>query len=88
MKGLVNCIKKIALLISYHHHISFEISVRSNGTNVEFEECTDIVYKNCPSLDRNNLQKKNCKKDHQCTQLDKTFRCEDGECWNITNVYR
>ena len=66
----------------------FHISVRSNGTNVEFEECTDIVHKNCPSLDRYNLQKKNCKKDHECTRLDKIFRCEDGMCWNITNVYR
>ena len=66
----------------------FYISVRSNGTNVEFEECTDIVHKNCPSLDRYNLQKKNCKKDHECTRLDKIFRCEDGMCWNITNVYR
>ena len=66
----------------------FHISVRSNGTNVEFEECTDIVHKNCPSLDRYNLQKKNCKKDHECTRLDRIFRCEDGMCWNITNVYR
>ena len=31
----------------------------------------DIVHKTCPSLDRFNLQKKNCKKDHQCTQLDR-----------------
>lgn len=62
-------------------------SVRNNGSNVEFEECTDIVHTKCPSLDRFNLQKKNCKKDHQCTQLDRTFRCEDGKCWNITDVY-
>ena len=62
-------------------------SVRNNGSNVEFEECTDIVHTKCPSLDRFNLQKKNCKKDHQCTQLDKTFRCEFGKCWNITDVY-
>lgn len=46
-----------------------------------------MVHKSCPSLDRFNLQKKNCKKDHQCTQLDKTFRCEGGKCWNITDVY-
>jgi len=63
------------------------VSVRNNGSNVEFEECTDIVHTKCPSLDRFNLQKKNCKKDHQCTQLDKTFRCEFGKCWNITDVY-
>jgi len=63
------------------------VSVRNNGSNVEFEECTDIVHKTCPSLDRFNLQKKNCKKDHQCTQLDRTFRCEGGKCWNITDVY-
>ena len=65
----------------------YDFSVRNNGSNVEFEECTDIVHKTCPSLDRFNLQKKNCKKDHQCTQLDRTFRCEGGKCWNITDVY-
>ena len=63
------------------------ISVRNNGTNVEFEECTDIVYKNCPSLDLNNVQKKNCKKDHECTGLDEIFRCENGQCYNLTAIY-
>ena len=63
------------------------ISVRNNGTNVEFEECTDIVYKNCPSLDLNNVQKKNCKKDHECTGLEEIFRCENGQCFNLTAIY-
>lgn len=55
---------------------------------MEFEECTDIVHKSCPTLDRYHLMKKNCKKDHECTQLDKVFRCEGGSCWNITDVYQ
>lgn len=25
--------------------------------------------------------------DHQCTKLDKTFRCSSGVCYNITAVY-
>lgn len=64
------------------------VSVRNNGTNAEFEECTDIVTKTCASLDMRSVVKRNCKEDHQCTQLDKTFRCEEGRCWNITSVYK
>ncbi len=63
------------------------VSVRNNGSNVEFEECTDIVKTTCPSLDMNHLEKRNCKKDHECTHLDKVFRCEEGKCWNVTGVY-
>ena len=60
------------------------VSVRSNGTNIHLEECTDIVDKTCATLDTSSL---NCKDDHQCTRLEKLFICEDGRCRNITSAY-
>ena len=65
-------------------NIYCEHSVRSNGTNINLEECTDVVDKTCSSLDMNSI---NCKDDHQCNQLEKLFRCENGRCWNITSAY-
>lgn len=29
----------------------------------------------------------NCKEDHQCTRLDRLYKCERGRCWNITSAY-
>lgn len=63
------------------------VSVRSNGTDVLLQGCRDKFDKYCASLDLNTIEKRNCKKDHKCTRLDKMFRCEDGLCWNITDVY-
>lgn len=64
------------------------LSVRSNGTDIELEDCTNLIDKTCPTMDMTTVQKKNCKEDHQCTRLDAQFRCERGQCWNITTVYR
>jgi hypothetical protein len=41
------------------------LSVRSNGTDVEFEDCTGLVDKTCPTMDMTTVQKRNCKEDHQ-----------------------
>ena len=54
---------------------------------MNLESCTDIHAKECPALDLNNIERKNCKEDRQCTEMDKMFRCEFGVCWNITSVY-
>ena len=58
--------------------------MRSNGTDIHLEECTDMVDKTCSTLDTNSL---NCKDDHQCNRLNKLFRCENGRCLNITSAY-
>lgn len=63
------------------------VSVRSNGTDVDFEECADVHRKECPDFELDDIEKRNCKEDHQCTRLHKMFRCELGTCWNITAVY-
>ena len=61
--------------------------MRSNGTNIDLEECTDVVDKTCSTLDMDTAPVRNCKEDHQCTNLDKMYRCERGKCWNITSAY-
>ena len=61
------------------------ISVRSNGSNIELEGCTDILDKTCSTLDMDRLAVSNCKEDHQCTRLDRLYKCERGRCWNITS---
>ena len=60
------------------------VNVRSNGSDIELEGCTDLVDKTCSSLEE---RKYNCKEDHQCTRLDKLFKCEHGVCTNITSAY-
>ena len=63
------------------------VKVRANGTDVEFQSCSDVVEKQCQSLDMGAVERRNCKEDHQCTRLNNMFRCEDGLCFNISNVY-
>nr|XP_040575165.1 LOW QUALITY PROTEIN: uncharacterized protein LOC121124116 [Lepeophtheirus salmonis] len=63
------------------------VSVRSNGTDMELKGCKDLVDKTCASLDMSKISTNNCKEDHQCTKLDKLFRCTDGLCYNISQVY-
>ena len=46
----------------------FVCSVRSNGTDVEFEDCTGLVDKTCPTMDMTTVQKRNCKEDHQVNE--------------------
>ncbi len=61
-------------------------SVRSNGTNIELDGCSNVFRKDCPILDMETIERRNCKEDHQCTRLHKMFRCEDGLCYNITSA--
>lgn len=61
--------------------------MRGNGTNVDLEECTEVVDKECSTLNLTELYVHNCKEDHQCTDLNLLFRCEHGRCWNITSAY-
>ena len=63
------------------------VSVRSNGTDVDLEECEGVEDKYCASLDTEVVAKRNCKEDHKCTRLDRMFRCGKGVCYNITDVY-
>ncbi len=63
------------------------VNVRANGTDVELEGCTEATEKECVSLDMEALDTKNCKEDHECTELSQMFKCEDGLCHNISSVY-
>ena len=67
--------------------LSFSPRVRSNGTDVEFRGCSAATEKHCESLDIEAVERRNCKEDHQCTNLDRMFKCEDGLCYNISSVY-
>jgi len=62
------------------------VGVRSNGTEVDFEECAPVEQRVCPSLDLAKADKANCKEDGECSRLHGTFVCDDGACANITDV--
>ena len=61
--------------------------MRSNGTDVEFSGCSIATEKHCESLDIEAVEQRNCKEDHQCTHLERMFKCEDGLCHNVSSVY-
>merc|ERR1719397_2069440 len=63
------------------------VSVRQNGSDVEWEGCTDLVETVCPRLNRSEENSRNCARDHHCTSLDRTWLCEKGFCWNITEAF-
>lgn len=63
------------------------VSVRQNGTDVDFEDCTEVVENPCPVLSKDKNGLYNCKKDNQCTSLNDIFMCELGVCRNITDVF-
>ena len=50
-------------------------------------DCQDFYAKECKTLDLERIEKRNCKEDHQCTELHKMFKCENGLCWNVTEVF-
>jgi len=63
------------------------VSVRQNGTDVNFEDCGEVFEKNCPKYESTDELLSNCKKDQECTELTGVFNCELGVCRNITSVY-
>ena len=73
--------------ISSKFSLSLSPSVRTNGTDLEFSGCSAATEKQCVSLDLEAVEYRNCKEDHQCTNLERMFKCEDGLCHNISSVY-
>ncbi|XP_023336324.1 uncharacterized protein LOC111707445 [Eurytemora carolleeae] len=63
------------------------VAVRENGTDVDFEGCSNVFRKECPILDSNTASEHNCKKNNQCTQLNGLFICQEGLCTNISEVF-
>lgn len=65
------------------------VSVRQNGTDVDFEDCEEVFEKICPVIESTDGEMSNCKKNHptQCTRLTGLFQCEVGVCRNISSVY-
>ena len=63
------------------------MSVRQNGTDVEWRGCRDISNTTCPRFTKDDEDGRNCAKDNQCSSLDGMFLCELGTCWNITEAY-
>jgi len=63
------------------------VSVRQNGTDVNFQECHKVFEKHCPKYESTDELLSNCKKDKECTELTGMFECELGICRNITSVY-
>jgi len=77
------CLSKASVNVCEHLYVS----VRQNGTDIEFEECQVHEHKKCIVMADVKEKKKNCKIDLECITMNHLFLCEMGICQNITDVY-
>ncbi|XP_055373381.1 uncharacterized protein LOC129606830 [Condylostylus longicornis] len=59
-------------------------TVRRNGTDIQFNNCTRINVTQCPQVDPNNFKKYNCNNGTICSNLHGLFNCSNGHCKNIS----
>ncbi|XP_044765290.1 uncharacterized protein LOC123321641 [Coccinella septempunctata] len=62
-------------------------TVRQNGTNVQFKNCTSFHKSSCPPVDSNAISKFNCNNGTECASLKGVFNCSLGHCRNMSEIY-
>uniref|UniRef100_A0A8D9FER2 Uncharacterized protein n=1 Tax=Cacopsylla melanoneura TaxID=428564 RepID=A0A8D9FER2_9HEMI len=62
------------------------VSLRQNGSNLLFVNCTNSANKTCYGIDQENAKKYRCIAD-ECKNLTGTFNCTQGTCINITDAF-
>ncbi|EDW34752.1 GL12732 [Drosophila persimilis] len=66
--------------------IQIYVNLRSNGSNLIFQNCTNSANKTCYGIDQDRADKARCIND-ECKNLTGTFNCTAGQCLNITDAF-
>ncbi|XP_011184718.1 PREDICTED: uncharacterized protein LOC108971503 [Bactrocera latifrons] len=66
--------------------IQIYVNLRTNGTNLTFQNCTNSANKTCYGIDQDRADKARCIND-ECKNLTGTFNCTEGQCLNITDAF-
>ncbi|XP_015594490.1 uncharacterized protein LOC107267381 isoform X2 [Cephus cinctus] len=61
-------------------------TVRRNGTDVHFENCTKITSMSCPQVNTAGLKRYNCNNGSECSVLSGVFNCSLGHCANMSEL--
>ncbi|XKL61770.1 hypothetical protein PGB90_001603 [Kerria lacca] len=67
--------------------VQIYVNLRRNGSNLNFENCTNSFNKTCHGIDQDNVKKYRCKQE-ECKNLTGTFNCTRGICINITDIFQ
>lgn len=62
------------------------VSVRKNGSELVFANCSGTAKKTCHGIDQNAAKKYKCVAE-DCKNLTGTFNCSEGLCINITDAF-
>lgn len=63
------------------------VTVRRNGTDVIFEDCTTVTTISCPPPDYTKMKKFNCNNGSECSSLTGLFNCSLGHCANMSQLF-
>ncbi|KAL0275431.1 UNVERIFIED_CONTAM: hypothetical protein PYX00_003279 [Menopon gallinae] len=66
--------------------IQIYVTPRRNGSNLLFQNCTNMTNRTCYGIDQENAKKYRCIAD-DCKNLTGTFNCTEGVCVNITDAF-
>ncbi|XP_072753814.1 tipE homolog 4 phospholipid transfer protein [Anoplolepis gracilipes] len=61
-------------------------TVRRNGTDVVFENCTKFNTIACPEANMRSMKKYNCNNGSECSMLTGVFNCSLGHCSNMSEL--
>ncbi|XP_070169000.1 tipE homolog 4 [Polyergus mexicanus] len=61
-------------------------TVRRNGTDVVFENCTKFDTIACPEVNMGSMKKYNCNNGSECSMLTGVFNCSLGHCSNMSEL--
>lgn len=64
------------------------VTVRRNGTDVIFEDCSSISTVACPPANLNAMNEINCNNGSACSTLTGLFNCSLGHCANMSNMFQ
>lgn len=62
------------------------VNLRTNGSSLTFNNCTNSANKTCYGIDQDNALRARCIAD-ECKNLTGTFNCSAGACINITDAF-
>ncbi|XP_032681795.1 uncharacterized protein LOC116849099 [Odontomachus brunneus] len=75
------CLTKTSGLCNQIH-----ATVRRNGTDVVFENCTRFNTIACPQVNMGSMKKYNCNNGSECSMLSGVFNCSKGHCANMSEL--
>ncbi|XP_012280475.1 uncharacterized protein LOC105699768 [Orussus abietinus] len=61
-------------------------TVRRNGTDVVFQNCSKMVSISCPQVNLASLKRYNCNNGSECNVLSGMFNCSLGHCANMSEL--